>query len=238
MSKIFDAYRKRVGVDTDLSVEIGRSHSPQLFPNPGASQKREFSHLAARLQSLKGVGRGSVLCVASSTAGEGASFVSYHTAVELAQSYQKRVAWIDGNFLSPQGRLRSLETVSFAELLENPDRLSDLAVSDGVTVIPGGSRLPAVRGLFSSGNYAELLTGLSGRFDFTIIDLPPILSSTDATLMATGTDGLVLVVEQRYLKREIIEHGLQELRNNSVHVLGSVINRRTFELPKFIYDRL
>ena len=56
--------------------------------------------------------------------------------------------------------------------------------------------------------------------------------------MAAGADGLLLVIEQKYLKREIVEHGLRILQDKGVQVLGTVINRRQYLLPKIIYDRL
>lgn len=56
--------------------------------------------------------------------------------------------------------------------------------------------------------------------------------------MAAGADGFLLVIEQKYLKVEVINHGIQGLRDKGVHLLGTVINRRTYDLPKVIYDRL
>ena len=46
------------------------------------------------------------------------------------------------------------------------------------------------------------------------------------------------MIEQKFLKWEVVEHGLRALRDKGVQVFGSVINRRTFALPKIIYDRL
>ncbi len=79
---------------------------------------------------------------------------------------------------------------------------------------------------------------LNQIFDFVILDLPPVLKSTDTALIGRNTDGLLLVVEQKFLKWEVINHGVDSLREKDVKILGSVINRREFELPKVIYDRL
>jgi len=49
---------------------------------------------------------------------------------------------------------------------------------------------------------------------------------------------MMLVIRQRFLKREVVGHGIDSLRAKSVNVMGAVINRRTFDLPKVIYDRL
>ena len=46
------------------------------------------------------------------------------------------------------------------------------------------------------------------------------------------------LLNKKFLKWEIVQHGVDVLREKGVQVLGSVINRREFVLPKIIYDRL
>ncbi len=237
MSKIFDAYRKRVGESPDL-VQIRKPNAIRLFPPVAGKQREEFSRLVAKLIVMRQENRGAVVSMASSSSGEGTSYVSYNTAAMLADDYSLNVAWIDANFNSPQQKLESYPGPSLLELLKDPDILHTVSLESGLTVIKGGGNLVASRGLFADDRYEELLAGLAAKFDFTILDLPPVLDSTDTALMASKTDGMLLVIEHRFLKREIIQHGLEELQDKGVRVLGSVINRRTFELPKFIYDRI
>ena len=238
MSKIYEAYRKRVGDAPDLSLEIGRAGTVALYPMPDATQQGEFNQLANRLLSLKRDDRGAVLAFASTASGEGASFVSYNTALMLATVYHQKVCWIDANFQSPQKQLLHVDGPSLATLLQNPDKLADLRPAGNPLLVPGGINMTAARGLFADQKCHDLMRALSGRFDFTVIDLPPVLSTTDTALMAAATDGLTLVIEQRFLKREIITHGMEDLRAKSVRVLGAVINKRSYDLPKVIYDRL
>ena len=75
-------------------------------------------------------------------------------------------------------------------------------------------------------------------FDFIILDLAPMLATSDTALVAAATDGFLLVIEQQHLKWEVIQHGLDAMRDNGVNALGAVINRRSFALPKIVYDRL
>ncbi len=238
MSKIFDAYKKQAGKSLDLTQQVRRVGSFTLFPPPMGPQQGDFDRLANRLLTLRLNNRGTALGFASSASGEGASFVSYNAASILAQDYGQRVVWIDGNFLSPQTRLQENESLSFSALLQDPDLADTLLVDTNPYLIGGGQNLPSVKGLFADEKYSDLLGRLAGLFDFVIIDLPPVLVSADSALMAAGCDGVLLVIEQRFLKWEIVEHGVQNLREKGVQVLGSVINRRSFALPKVIYDRL
>jgi Mrp family chromosome partitioning ATPase len=238
VSKIFDAYRKKVGDLSNLSLEIGKAGSISLYPSPEGSQMDDFNKLANRLLGLRLENRGAVLAFGSSATGEGASFVSYNTALYLATVYHQKVAWIDANFMSPQKKLLGQNRNTFSSLLREPEKVDDLIASDNPILIPGGGNLQEARGLLADRNYGDLLRNFSRRFDFVILDLPPVLNSTDTALMAAGADGFLLVIEQKFLKVEVIEHGIQGLRDKGVHMLGTVINRRTYELPKVIYDRL
>lgn len=250
MSKIFDAYKKSqsMGVDSrpqaepvsgpPVAPEVEPTIDAQLFPAPGEKQESEFSKLANRLLGLRQGQKGAIISFASTASGEGSSFVSFHTARVLAKDYGRRVVWVDANFLSPQKDLQDESTPSFSRSVRYPELVVDMKVNGAPHLMPGGDNLVAARGYFASPNYVRLLSQLRQGFDFIILDLPPVLKSTDTALLANQSDGLLLVVEHKYLKWEIINHGIETLREKDVKVLGTVINRREFELPKLIYDRL
>ncbi len=238
MSKIFDAYRKKVGKMSDISLEIGKAGSVSLYPFPDGNQLDDFNKLANRLLGVRREDRGNILAFSSSASGEGASFVSYNTALFLASVYHQKVVWVDGNFLSPQVKLLNHGDHTFSSLLHDPDYVDDLIAADNPLLIGAGRGLQKARGLLADRRYRQLLDRLSHRFDFVILDLPPVLASTDTALMAAAADGFLLVIEQKFLKVEVIEHGIQGLRDKAVNLLGTVINRRTYDLPKVIYDRL
>jgi Mrp family chromosome partitioning ATPase len=238
MSKIYEAYRKRAGDTPDLAVEIGKVGVVSLFPTPDIAQQEEFSQLANRLLDLRTEQRGAVISFASTASGEGASYVSYNTALMLATVYKQRVAWVDANFLSPQKILARTDGPTLALLLQHPDRLAELRSAGNPVLVPGGANLSMVRGMFAADKCSDLIKGFASRFDFTLIDLPPVQNTTDTALMAAATDGVALVIAQRLLKREIISYGMEALRAKSVNVLGAVINKRSYDLPRVIYDRL
>jgi Mrp family chromosome partitioning ATPase len=83
-----------------------------------------------------------------------------------------------------------------------------------------------------------VLDALRRQYEFVIVDCPPILAAVEAAWLGMGADGMVVIVEARRLKAQVINHALQSLRDHKVHVLGTVLNKRRFDLPKVIYDRL
>ncbi|MFH1842203.1 MAG: CpsD/CapB family tyrosine-protein kinase [bacterium] len=238
MSKIFEAYKKRTGGDPDLAFELTRSGEVALFPTPPSRQLAEFSELANMMLRLRRPETGLVLSFASSVSGEGSSYVSYNAALQLAHTLNQKVIWIDANFKSPQRKLYSSRNLTFAAVLQEPESLRDLAPDNNLTLVPGGADLPRHTSVFASQTFPSMLRYLSGKFDFTIIDMPPILESVETGLMAVATDGMLIVIESKRLKWEVVKHGLDSLQEKHVKVLGTVINRREYDLPKIIYDRI
>ena len=53
MSKIFDAYKKKVGHSPDLALEIGKAGTVSLYPTPEGKQQGDFNKLANRLLGLR-----------------------------------------------------------------------------------------------------------------------------------------------------------------------------------------
>ena len=239
MSKIFQAQQMKSGDKPAEQVKpVSTPVAIELFPRPQDSQTEDFSRLAQQALGIRNKKLGTVLFFASSTSGEGASFISFNLARTLAEVYGQKVAWVDANFLSPQKELLGQDWVSLSSMLKSPDLVEAVVPKGNPQLIPGGKDLVGARGLVAGDNYHRVMDGLAKQFDFVIVDLPPVLDSPETGLMALGGDGLLLVIEQKYLKWEIISHGIQVLRGKGVQVLGSVINRRAFTLPKFIYDRL
>ena len=237
MSKILRAMRKASGAENQFEFRLATADQVNLFPPPGPKQMAEFEQLVNSLISYHDGTTGQVVVFASAASGEGTSFVSYNVARHLSVMMDRKVAWIDGNFRSPQKQLPD-EGVNFRQLLEYPDCFSELPLARNLTLIPNGHRMIKTTDLLSGQNYERLLAYLRQTFFFTIIDAPPILESVDVAHMATDTLGLVVVVESRRLKYEVIRHGIDILQKHRVNVLGAVLNRRTFDIPKFLYNRI
>jgi len=237
MSKILQAMKVSGSTTEDISLKLETIDNVGLFPIPGAGQMEEFGKLAASLLSYRTHTDGLVITFACTSKGEGNSFVSYNVARHLAFIMDRPVCWVDANFSSPQKKLAGME-IGFRELLQDPTSLDDIKSPGNLVLVPNGSSRVKTADLLTSGSYNTLLEGLRKRFFFTVVDAPPVLESVDVGLVAEPTDGLVLVVESRRLKYEVVQHGLELLREKNVNVLGSVLNRRVFDLPSALYKSI
>jgi Mrp family chromosome partitioning ATPase len=237
VSNILEA-RRKVGMESGgLGFLLATLDGFSLFPAPAAAQMAEFEQLANALISSHDGTTGQVIAFASTVSGEGASYVSYNVARHMSYLLDRKVAWVDANFRSPQEKLPR-SGVSFRGLLQSPGLFSELKTAGNLVVVPNGEEQVKPTDLLTSANYVALLEHFQRNFFFTFIDAPPILDCGDAAHLAVPTLGLVLVVEGRRLKHEIIRHGLARLSAHKVNVLGTVLNKRTFDIPAFLYRRL
>jgi Mrp family chromosome partitioning ATPase len=238
MSKILQAMRKVAPKSKgDFSYQLETYDGVRLFPPPSPQHLAEFEQLANALIGFHDGTSGQVITFASSTKGEGNSFVSYNVARHLSFMLDRKVAWIDANFRSPQDKILSVN-VSFRNLLQEPESFARVRMGGNLVLIPNGDTKIKPTDLLNSQNYLALLEQFRRNFYFTILDSPPILDSVDVAHLAGPTMGLVIVVEARRLKHEVIQHGLANVRSQNVNVLGTVLNKRAFAIPSFLYKKI
>ena len=78
--------------------------------------------------------------------------------------------------------------------------------------------------LLSSQKISKTFDQLGQNFDLILVDTPPLLMVTDAAALATGMDGVILVVKPGVTKLTAIQQGLEQLRAVGARVLGVVLN--------------
>jgi len=237
MSKILQAMKKTGHSGADLVNRLESIGGPDLFPLPVKGQLNEFAKLANSLLVLSNQTNGLVVAFASTVKGEGASYVSYNVARHLSAMLDRKIAWVDANFKSPQKKLFGKEP-GFCELLQDHSLFSQVADVENLMVLPNGNAKIKTNELLNRLHYRELLQQFRNEFFCTILDVPPILDSTEVVHLVEPTDGLLLVVEAGGLKYEVINHGTQVLSELGVNIIGSVLNKRSFDIPKAVYDKL
>jgi capsular exopolysaccharide synthesis family protein len=78
--------------------------------------------------------------------------------------------------------------------------------------------------LLSSPRMLGMVQSLIERYDFVLIDSPPIFPVTDSTILATFVDGVVLVVRGQRTDRQVIREALERLRFMGARIAGVVLN--------------
>ncbi len=84
----------------------------------------------------------------------------------------------------------------------------------------------------------DQLAELRDTFDYTVLYGPPAGSSSEAALLASLCDGMVLIVEANSTRRIAAQKAKERLHSANARLLGTVLSERTFPIPDRIYKKL
>ncbi len=168
------------------------------------------------------------LSVVSGGAGEGKSTTLVNLAYVCAQGGYS-VLLIDGDLRRPS--LHSLfevsNSVGLTNYLTTNTRLEEVVVRtpvENLYFLPSGLLPADSAGILNSQRMAELIADVKSRFDLVLIDSPPILGVSDASVLANEADMTLIVVQHRKLPRHMLMRVKQGVENVGGTVLGVVLN--------------
>ena len=183
------------------------------------------------------------LVITSTGPGEGKSVVTTNLGIGLAQAGQ-RVLLIDADMRRP-----SLHT-TFG--LDQAPGLSDLLVEQAevtdvmrVTSVPGlwltpaGTLPPNPAELLGSNRFRKLLASLAelAHFDWVLLDSPPVMAVTDASLVANVAGGVIFVVGAEMTSHRAAQQAVDTLKAASARVVGAVLNRVDLDRNGYYYSQ-
>lgn len=170
-----------------------------------------------------------IIGVTSSMRGEGKSTTSVNLSYVLAES-GKKVLLIDGD-------LRIPSVAKKMEIASSPG-LTDMLMSyetqqlnffkskllNDWYILPSGDLPPNPSELLSSHRMEMVLKALSEKFDYIVVDLPPVNLVSDALAISNYITGMIVVIREDYTEKKELENCFRQLRLSNVNVLGCVMN--------------
>jgi len=188
----------------------------------------QFRTLRSRLYQIRAHQPMKTVLVASALPGEGKTFVAVNLALVLARQHGRRVLLIDSDLRRP----RLHEVLGAAAAPGLSDYLSASAPESAAVqktplqdlyFMPAGALASNPSELIGTGRMATLIRELTPLFDWIIVDTPPVIPVSDATLMAEACDGVILVLKAGSTPYDIAQKARDEFR--SAPVVGVVLNR-------------
>ena len=165
----------------------------------------------------------------SSTAGEGKTISVTNTAIMFAHlGYNCLV--IDADLRRPQCHraLRVNNESGLTDFLVGQKPLEQVikpTAVENLSVLNCGSAAPNPAELIGSQKMQAALEQLKTRYDFILIDSPPVMPVSDAVVLSNMVDGVVFVVRGQDTPKKWVKSALSELRNERTKLLGVVLNR-------------
>ena len=108
---------------------------------------------------------------------------------------------------------------------------------DRLSVITTGQTPPNPAELIGSEKMRSILKDLSDRFDYVIVDSPPVLPVTDSAILSRMVDGVILVTRAENTPRPLIRDAANRLRQVGARMLGVVVNGANTEGGNYYYYR-
>jgi len=169
------------------------------------------------------------LLVTSAGAEEGKSTTLSNLAVTIAQ-VEQRVIMVDCDLRRP--RLHEIFGLDNAtgfttmmldeQMLEHPPLLETGV--ENLWLLPSGQLPPRPADLLGSQRMDTVVERLLKEADMLLFDAPPVVGVTDAIVLATKVDAVLLVVNAGETKRDQAETAIERLKNVNAHIVGSVLN--------------
>jgi len=175
-------------------------------------------------------GRGhQVVQVTSPGMGDGKSTLIATLAISIAQTGRKTVL-IDADFRRP--RVHKLfpsinRECGMASVMAGDATLDEATrptVVPNLSLLPCGPRPANPAELLTSPRFQELLGEIRTRFDFVLIDTPPVLLVSDPCVVAPRVDGVILVIRLNKNNRPTAERAAEVLGGLGANILGVMVN--------------
>lgn len=119
---------------------------------------------------------------------------------------------------------RSEGWLNLSELLAGTGKGADGPEGDGVFVLDSGPRPPYPTDLLASQRMRDLVAEWRSQFDFVVLDSPPVLAVTDASVLAEVSDITLLLSRQRATPLKSLKRAYDLLQVDRVNRVGVVVN--------------
>jgi Mrp family chromosome partitioning ATPase len=86
--------------------------------------------------------------------------------------------------------------------------------------------------------FEDIVKELREKFSLVLFDSPPLAESSDALIIVPVADGVIMVIEAEKTRWQVAESARERMAMQGANILGVILNRRRFHIPRFIYRLL
>ena len=177
------------------------------------------------------------ISITSGEAGEGKSITLMNLAISLSEDGQK-VLLIDADMRRPAVSRLLVEKASpgLSEVLSNVVSWEDAIRVDAypnLDILLSGEVPPNPSELLGSEAMEQLIVTMSEKYDYILVDTPPVGVVSDACIVTNMLDGVLLLVRQDWAKKEVVRRALENLAKTGIKPLGYVLNGVEYSEEKY-----
>lgn len=195
---------------------------------PGSPRAEAYRQLRTNLTFSAVTNKMQVVVVTSAVAGDGKTTTACNLAITMAES-GRSVLLVEADMRRPMvGEQLGIEGgAGLTNILAGqvrPDDVIQTWGTDGLHVLTAGTQPPNPSELLGSDAMHTLIGELRAQFEVIVLDTPPVLPVTDASVVAAHADTVVLVVRHARTAREQAHAAVEALSAVGAPLAGAILN--------------
>lgn len=205
--------------------------------DPTSALAEAYSSVRTNLQFSGPDGGPRVIHITSTRSGEGKSVTSLGLALRYA-GLGERVLLIDADMRLPTFKRGVEGSVGLSGLLTSRvDVFENILQStkfDNLDLLPSGANVPNPSEILSTYRLGEIIEQIRSKYNYIIVDSPPVMGLADAPILAANCDASLLVVEGASTRTPAVKSTLERLSVSGVKVLGVILTKYTLQSKGYL----
>ncbi|HET7218505.1 MAG TPA: CpsD/CapB family tyrosine-protein kinase [Vicinamibacterales bacterium] len=186
----------------------------------------QFRRLAATLHQAQAANQIKTVMVTSASPNDGKTLTAINLALILSESYRRQVLLIDADLRRPSIRdvTQMPDVVGLADGLRAraEQRLTVFRLTKNLSLLPAGRPDPDPMGSLTSSRMRRIIADACTRFDWVVLDAPPVGTVSDASILAEMVDASLLVVRAGQTDCGLTQKAIEAVGRD--RILGVVLN--------------
>ncbi len=200
-----------------------------------------FSELANQIRLMMSVKSFKTVLMTAASSHEGTSCITANLGAYIAGG-AKKVLIIDANLHHPTMHkfFDIPEGPGLVEILTEQAKL-EIAINtihSTLSVLPAGLSTFNPLILLDSPKTSGMIEKLKSQYDLILIDGTDLNTSKEACLLTSSVDKTIFIVAENHTRRAVALRALAVLKEHKASILGAILNKRTYPIPQFVYERV
>ncbi|MBE2221666.1 MAG: CpsD/CapB family tyrosine-protein kinase [Anaerolineae bacterium] len=218
-------------IDEMVLMKTADDNEVTRFPEDVVNQLR---HMVTRLKYTDDLPK--QISLVSAIRGEGVTYLTWALASIIANDLQASVCAVELNWWFPSNYFSSEDHDGIAAVLEKRKVLDDVVLKTQDTnfdFILAGEMAAHQRAIYARSDDLKRVIGqLRERYDYVLIDVPAILSTSDSIPLASLSESCCLVIRQGVTDIGSVQMALDDVAH--LNMLGVIMNQVNLKTPSFI----
>jgi capsular exopolysaccharide synthesis family protein len=215
------------------------------FYEPMSPVSEQYRMLRTNLLALNTKRPVKAVAITSAIHNEGKSISAANLAISMAQDLnKKKILLVDADLRKSKIHkyLGLKPEIGLSDILSNGTNADDAFISisgiENLIILPAGKLPKNPAELIGSMKFKNLISQLKEKYDYIILDTPPVVPVTDAGLIGSEVDGVIMVIQAGRTQKGVIKHGEGLLRQANAKLLGYIVTNIQYHVPAYIYRYL